>query len=487
MQGGFFTQITATEPTLLAKEIRLGLNGLKKNTAAQFCKGNYEVKEFHTPDDVARLIAKVSTSQAITSSLPLNGTREGQIVTKAMAAANPQALTRTSHCFGFPLGVKGLIPLDYDVKDEELALSRDQLWTVLTDIFPSLKKAGAVAWSSSSSDIYNGDQKVYGVRGQRFYLMVKDISDTQRVGQILSKRLWLAGFGLIAISTSGQRLERTIFDAAMYQPARLDFIGGAKCYPPLVQKRGAPVVLNEGGWLDTREAIKDLTPAEEMQYEAKVQDAKTKAMAKANEARERWKDVAREKCLDKLKRMGVAPGEAEDRVERSLSAALGGMLLGDFEIYMADGSVATVGSILDNRDRFNGALTLDPLEPEYANRKVTGKLYLYGASPTLHSFARGGVTYRLRRQPHRIYMQRGKKAELVDEISAALAAEPDVFLRGQTLVVIEGGRMRQLRKHSLAHLIGTRTALYTKTEKGLDVAVDVPGDVVDMVIAVLEG
>jgi hypothetical protein len=486
MSAGAFTLIKAKFPAMLGKVLDWGPNGIEKTVAGDLCEGSFIVPRFNTIEQFAQLIANLTPSQVISSSLPLNGASAGEIVTKAKAAENRHAITRSKEHLGFPCGMKGLIPLDYDTVAGKPALSRDELWNLLTSIVPELKHAGVLWWSSSSSYIYKDGEAIYGLRGQRVYVMVADIGDTERVGKVLAKRLWLAAHGNIAISSSGQRLERTVFDAAMSQPGRLDFIGGAVCKPPLMQDRGTPVVLSNGDWLDTATAFKDLTPAEETQYAALVLDAKTKAEGPANEARERWKNARREAEVKKLSSVGIPITEAVERAERFLTAALGGVLLGDFGVPMADGSTISVGTILDNRERFHSALTLDPLEPEYANRKVTGKLFLYGATPTLHSFAHGGSTYRLRRQPHRLYLQRGKKAELVDEITKVLAGEPDVFLRGDALVLIEDGRMRQLRKHNLAHLIGTRTALYTKNEKGQDVAVDVPGDVVDMVIAVAE-
>jgi hypothetical protein len=65
--------------------------------------------------------------------------------------------------------------------------------------------------------------------------------------------------------------------------------------------------------------------------------------------------------------------------------------------------------------------------------------------------------------------------------------EPDVFLRGGLLVTVTNGRARPLRKAGLMHLIGSRIALFSKSEKGSDMPVDVPGDVVDMVICLVEG
>lgn len=75
----------------------------------------------------------------------------------------------------------------------------------------------------------------------------------------------------------------------------------------------------------------------------------------------------------------------------------------------------------------------------------------------------------------------------VDEIRQQLRNEPDLFIKGGVLVKIEGGRVRSLRKHSLQHLVQSRVSFYSRTDKGIDARADLPGDVVDMLIATLEG
>lgn len=323
--------------------------------------------------------------------------------------------------------------------------------------------------------------------GQRFYILVRDVSDTARFGEMLGKRLWLDGLGRVEVSESGQRLVRTIFDHAMFEPARLDFIGGAICEPPLTQQRGTPLVLSTGGWLDTKTAMPDLTAAEEATYAKYVDEAKLKAEPEATAARERWRVGRLGSAVGRLKDQGVPAGHAEERAARMLSAALGGTLLGDFELTLEDGREITVGQALSEPDRYNGLLTLDPLEPQYQNGKVVGKLYLTGAAPTLHSFAHGGQTYWLRRQPRRLYLQKGRKAELANEVLKLLADEPDVYCHGGALVQVAERRLRRLRKPALMYLVGCRAALYIKTDTGQDVPADLPPDVADMVLALVEG
>ena len=483
---GAVTFFMVAAPATLGKIFRLKANGLEKTTAGEFYEGKFLVKLFQTVSDLVVLLKSVTASQAITASVPVTGATEGDIVTKAKLALKPDALTRTKKHFAFPFGQKGIIILDYDPPTGKAAFTREELWELLVSIIPQLRLAGVVWWCSGSSYIYSGETEMQGLRGQRLYIMVENISDTERVGDVLAKRLWLAGHGYIAISKSGQRLVRSVFDAAMFEPGRMDYAGGANCHAPLEQRRGEPFVLSEGSWLNTCEVIKDLTVAEEAKYLTLVQEEKANAAPAARRAEEVWQAEHLTTLVTKLS-VGLPPEQATERAALTLSAAMKRVLLCDFGVPLADGSIVTVGHILDNRERYHGALTFDPLEPEYANCKVTGKLFLYGAAPTLNSFAHGGAVYHLRRQPHRLYAQRGRKSELAGAIRKVLSEEPDVLVRGGKLVQIDGGRVRPLHKAGLAYLIGLRTAIYVKKDKGPDVAADVPGDVVEMVMDMVEG
>jgi hypothetical protein len=483
---GALSIFTATKPATLGKQYRLTSSGVEKTTAGEMTEGVAEVVDFDSVQALVAILAEVGTHQAISASFPKYGQRTARIVTKAAKPNNPGALARTKEDFGLP-PKPGVLILDYDPPEGAAPMGREHLWGALRAVVPQLETAGVIWWCSGSSFIYNGDEQVHGLRGQRLYVTVQDLSDTERFGDVLSKRLWLAGHGRVEVSASGQKLLRTIVDGAMFQAARLDFCGGAVCVPPLEQRRGSPVILAHGGWLDSADALPDLTPKEQAQFEAIVADAKAKAEPAARAAREKWQAERIEAATAKLTHSGVAPNEAAERAERALSSALGGVLLGDFTVTLDDGQQVTVGEALDNKEKYHGRLALDPLEPEYQGGKVVSKFYLFGSAPNLHSFAHGGKVFQLRRQPARLYVAKGRKAEVVDDIRRLLNGEPDLFIRGGVPVKIEGGRVRCLRKHSLQHLVQTRVSFYSRTDKGVDARADLPGDVVEMLLATLEG
>ena len=277
------TVFATTKPATLGKTYKLGLNGIEKMTAGQMVEGAYEVRSFGNVHGLAALLASIRTDQALCASLPIDGSTSGRIVTKTAMKDNPGALSRTKDCCALPVGAPALVILDYD--PHGTPLTRDELWALLNAACPAIADCGVVWWCSGSSHLYDGDAEWQGLRGQRFYLVAADGTEAARFGDVLAKRLWLSGHGHVAVSASGSLLVRGIFDAAMFQPARFDFIEGSVCHPLLLQRRGQPFFLSEGGWLDTRAALPDLTPDEESRYLAAIDDAKGKAEPEAKALR----------------------------------------------------------------------------------------------------------------------------------------------------------------------------------------------------------
>jgi hypothetical protein len=459
---GQLTVLTSEWPSTLGKIYQLEGGKLTKTTAGEMASGSYQVRQFDSVDAFVKLLLIVKTNQAITASTPKAGEPEGRIVTKDNAKSQPGALSRTKDCLELKARTPGVVILDYDPPDGGPVLGQSELWTVVQCAVPEVVHAGVVWWCSSSSYIYHGEtgEKYQGLRGQRLYLMVADVSDCARFGETLHRKLWLAGHGRIAISKSGQRLERGVFDVAMFEPARLDFAGGAECRPPLVQRRERPVVLSAGGFLDSRSALPTLSDADQAKYESMLARAKEKALPEAREVHAKWKAERRGSFVERLVAGGMEREKAEKRAEATLDAAFGCCLVGNFMLTLEGGEEVTVKEVLDNPERYHGLLTLDPLEPEYLNRKVVGKLYLRGANPTLFSFAHGGITYRLQRGTVRMRVKPGGSAFLVGEILGFLGREPDVFIYGGQFCQVVSGKIRRLSRWGMMYLVSSRISFF---------------------------
>ena len=240
------TVVTASVPKDLSKGYYLNGGELKKRTGGVLIQGHAKVFRIRCLEELKTVITTLSPQQALIYGVP-----SGHISIKLMSsyewgkAGKPSdTIPRTKEHFEWPDG-PGIMMLDYDPRDVELALSRDELVQVVYEAVPGLKNVPMLWVPSASSHIINSetDEDLTGLKGQRLYLLVNDARDIPRAGKALVEALWAAGYGHIEISKSGQQLERTIVDASVWQSNRLDFAAGAKCEPPLFQDRGVPVII----------------------------------------------------------------------------------------------------------------------------------------------------------------------------------------------------------------------------------------------------
>lgn len=461
---GNLTRICSTCPDQLGKTFTLTPDGtLCKTTAGQMVQGTYTTETFSTVADLAAILKDTTTSEALSASLPTSGQVKGRVVTEKALAANPGAVARTKRHFGLPSGQAGFMCLDADVPKDGQPLTREQLWALTLSLCPDAASTGVVYWPSGSSFIHEGSHQHKGIGGQHLYLLVSDISDTERAGRTLTKRLWLAGHGRVDVSASGALLLRSVFDDAVHQPARLLFVGGAVCTPPLEQRRGLPLILSEGGFLDTKHAIPDLTPDEEGRYLALVESAKARAEPQARAAQQAWRDARKKAHLSQAVAQGQDLQQAKEQIERTLDAALGGSLLGTFPLVLVNDEgreqTVSVDSVLKERARFHLARCLDPLNNDHRARTPDAILYLQQAQPVIYSLDEGGVIYRLLRQPARLAVTSGDKARLAEQIADELRHEQDLFALSGQVVRVAGGQFAAMSRPMLHYRIGCRVSL----------------------------
>lgn len=468
----------------LAKAWKLNANGeAEKETAAQLTEGTYDVCEFGTASDLASLIGAVTTKEAVSASLPRNGTTAGRMTTRRRAAAG--ALTRTKADFALPCA-PGFVLLDHDAPLDGEGMDRDALWALLLRCVPELERAGVVWWPSGSSQIWiDSGPQVTGVRGQHFYVLIQDASDGPRLVKLIAQRMWLLGYGSVAVSTAGSLLVRAPVDVAVTDPARLIFCGGAECVPPLQQRRGPPVVLQDGGFFDSR-SVPGLTPEELVQYESRIESAKAAKAEEAAQVRAKHRAATIAERLPALLKTGVSAAEAEQRVGETVDAALAGVLLADFVLTVVDDDgrpqFVTVRDVLADRQRWHEARCLDPLNPSHRGGAADAMLFLHGTSPIVYSLDDGGTVYRLRTARQRVSISRGRRGEVVEAVSDALGALPYVFHTSTGPVLLDNGRVLPLTVDRLMNVAGRELTLYTRGPKG-DVPTDLPRDLAVLVLA----
>jgi hypothetical protein len=486
MTAGRLTVFEST--SALAKRWELDAQGKPcKTSAAQMTQGAYRVAEFGSADDLSALLGSVTTNQAVCASLPLDGSEVGGICTQAALSKTPGAKARTKQHFGLQ-PCPGLLFLDHDAATADGGMGRDELWKWLGRLVPGIESAGVVWRPSGSSHIFNSDVDLTGLRGQHLFVMLAEAADGPRVIKTLAARFWLAGLGRVEVSKSGALLLRCPIDTAPSDAARLIFAGGAECVPPLLQQRGPAVVLGDGGFLDSRTDVPDLTAAEQGRYEALIEQAKAEATPLALQRRAEHRGGIIAKRLPDLMKKGCSAAEAEERIAAAVDAAYGGYLLADFELTAVsdDGcrEVVTVAQVLADRDRWHLVDVLDPLNPEHRGGAPDCRLYLHSTSPIAFSLDDGGTVYRLRAAKQRLTVARGARGELVQQLAEVVAGMDQVFSTDTGPVMVEAGRRLPLSPERLMNLIGTAVVLTTAGAKGSS-AVDLTRETAALVLAAL--
>lgn len=397
-----FTRFTALKPARLSKRFALAGGTLIKESGGNLTDGIAERLTVNNPSEFAALLQTLTPRQAL--SYGVNGHDRARIVAKDAtppAGNDLPVINRTRDHFRWPEGA-GLLMLDYDPAPDGNPLSVNELHAALATACPALADAPAVWRPSASSCIH--DRKtgaaLRGVGGQRLYVSVQDAADISRAGDVLFKRLWLAGLGRYEISKSGALLARSVIDASVFQPERLDFCGGAECGRGLEQRLPDPLILNsDAPYLETHAALPDLTTDEEL----RLTDIRAELATTLEPERQR----VREKWIEERVAAGLADLPEERReVERPQleatyrQAAEGGRLGLDFELTVVPkGSrtrkTVTVADLLRYQARYHEATTTDPLEPDYPDgqARLVGWLNLRAREPYLQSQAHGGIRY----------------------------------------------------------------------------------------------
>lgn len=485
--------VTTIKPKHLSKGFSLGLNGkLLKSPGGILVRGEIKTEQIIDLNGLASILTSLTPQQALVYGVPKNTATKIMTRKQFGAAGKPDGVTtRTNNAFAWPGGA-GIMMLDYDPPGGGVApLSCEELVRAIRQAAPGLGQIKMLWWPSASSCIWAGDKELRGIRGQRLYLLVNDAADIPRAGQTLVDRLWLSGHGRVEISKSGVLLERTLVDASVWQTSKLDFAGGAACGAGLEQRRGNPILIDgEAELTDTKDAIPDLTTDEREKVAEIKHEAKGAAQPEAEVVKEQWVE-ARLKEMVSSSDLGDSEKvrEAKSIAQRALE---NGILAGDFLVTVdvnAKVELISVGKLLDNRDRYHGCLTRDPLEPEYDGARLVGRLYLLQARPVLYSFAHGGRAYHLHRAPARIELLKGHTVDASTATIDLLRHDPIVYDYGGQLSLVEAGGIHPLCEHGLAHHLGSLTQYwkYVKVGNVLEqVDADPPAAMLKQIIALGE-
>jgi hypothetical protein len=420
---------------LLAKRFRLGIDGAPvKSTAAFLERGRADTLQIDGLTEFVQALASLEHNQAF--AFGVTGRESVELVTKDQVHEHPGAIARSREFFAYHNG-PAILMLDCDADHVTESYDAEALRGAVVRAVPELEQAAMLWTASSSSCIVRADTgtEVIPLRGQRLYILVADGTDIPRALTALYERLWLAGFGRYIVSKSGRLLDRNLIDESVGQPERIDFAAGAKCDPPLEQRRPEPRLWGDPRTQFDSRVIKDLT-VEEQEQVASLRHAARRSCA---EEAQRTRSTYLEKTTKEVaESRGITHERAHFIVREAVERQL---LFADFVLIPSEGEPVTVAQIIDDPARWHGKRFADPVEPDYrGDRRIAYVNLRSGGRPYLFSHAHGGQRYELCRQPTHIKLQPGEEARIADDVLEVLRHRGDVFDFGADMArVTEGG------------------------------------------------
>lgn len=353
-------------------------------------------------EDLPNLFGKLSSNQCITTGWVNTTAPQVELLARDKfkskaysypAQTLPHGTYATRTLDSFVQDGYSLVMFDFDddssspFKIDSPDVFIDSLATVIPD-FNRISFVRSYSSSSAVFDVQTG-AVLKPASGFHIWMAVKDGTDLQRFGQVLEKRLWLAGFGYIKISKrNANLLTRTIVDTAVFSPERLCFEAGAVVTDDrIVQRLPAPEWnARELQVLDTHTLL-DLSDQEERNYHTQILNEKL------SDKIVRQKADIKQNLANELVAMAQAAGKLvpHSQAMRMVDNLEKHILPPFHTIYFEDGSQASVLEIVSNPALFNNKECLDPLREDkgFGRAKVFGNLDQATPRPTIHSFVEG--------------------------------------------------------------------------------------------------
>jgi hypothetical protein len=208
------TRVLAKKPRFLTKSFSLKGNEVKKTSIAQLTQGTAEQISVVGLSGLSDLLESLPSNAALLYGVAAAHPKT-EIVREADLAAHPGAITRTRRFFGYRRA-PGVLMLDHDA-DGDTRYSSGELIAILRGLAPCLADV-PMLWRASASSGIARTGEIGQLKGQRLYLPVIDAAAIPDGGKALIALLWAAGYGRIMVGAAGQALERTLFDASVWQP-----------------------------------------------------------------------------------------------------------------------------------------------------------------------------------------------------------------------------------------------------------------------------
>ncbi len=405
---------------------------LLKRPAAGIYEGTFETVSFRGIEQFAEILDSLTSRQALAygrAAVP-----QGRIVTqeRLKAGAPADAIARDAEHFVFPEQEPAILMLDFDRAENAPAQDWPFLDRELTSLVPELKQVTRLWRPSASAFIYDAGSgaQITGAGNWRCYFVVDNAAAIPAIGAAIYAKYWQAGHGWIYISRSGMRLDRAPVDAAVWQAERLDFAASPVLSAGLVRKAPkAHLIEGELPCLFSSRLAGGMTLAEFRATSPEIAEARKAAAGEAARKRQAWiADRA-----PKLRAEGCSLGERElaklltDAVERL-------QLRPGFVLYPATGGSITVGEVLADRERWDGARFRDPIDPFGYNDARIAHVRVCDNRTILHTFGHGVLVFELVRETATIRIVPGERPAQVDTCIEVLRARGDLYERAGEIV-----------------------------------------------------
>ncbi|MCP5413274.1 MAG: hypothetical protein H6961_01440 [Chromatiaceae bacterium] len=384
---------------LLSKEVYVDVNGRPQidATGCAMSSGTASRVTLAGLDELPGYLDNLTTANALT--LGVAEQNPASIVTKSALPWHPGHIARSQDYFRWPeTGAIALIDHDPHAHGPTVRDAED-LIKMLAKVDPQWSKVEYVVASSTTAQLYMDGKCFKESGGIHVYVRIEGRPDQIKLYfENLGKKLWLAGFGYIAISKSGSLLVRTILDLSVYDPSRLVFEGGAKILSSQITQRRPPAqYIPQGGKaLDVGRLF--ITPREDADYRKRVADAKAKLKPQQQKCRAGYRAERTEQML--------AQGYSKTEIAKILDASERNILLPGawllFDPWIDPDGTAhqatwySVATILAHSEWADGKTLADPLEPDYGGGTNKAILRLSDGQLTVFSHAHGGRIFYLR-------------------------------------------------------------------------------------------
>ena len=343
-------------------------------------------------------------------------------------------IARTKDNFKYP--DNAFILFDHDSSDRGYTVSNvDEFISILELIDPQLQTCAYTSKSSVSSGIRLDSEILKSNKNFHLYMAIPG-EQLKSYAEILFKQCILNDLGHIFISKNGRKYIRTIFDAAVHSPERLDFIAPAIVEYPLTIDE--PIIHSRPGSSIDGSLLSELTTEQEQKLQKVRQQLLDDAEDEAFDVRMKY-----------IKTQSNTTGTSKEKLLKCYMMGDQGEIDFEHPLTKDDGTQFSFADVIANPDKYKNLSMPDPFDP--ADGPSKAQLYINdNGTIVINSFAHGSTVYKLH-QDGKLYTGKASKARREFKMigPAEILARPstpnwlieDYIIQGSTAQLIGESRL----------------------------------------------